>query len=90
MGAVDAQKIHGDSCDSIELIRVLLFPIRDFFAPVFLLKRNLKFFWEKGPFGLHFMSTFDIIMVVMFFVKAQGKEEPGIPDSFEGFIRFAF
>jgi len=47
-------------------------------------------FLEKSPLDLHFVSTFDIIMVVMFFVKAQGKEEPGIPDSFEGFIRFAF
>ena len=75
---------------SIEPIRVLLAPIRDFLAPIVLLKRKLKLFWEKGPFDLHFVSTFDIIVVVMFFVKEQGKEEPGIPDSFEGFIWFAF
>ena len=47
-------------------------------------------FLEKSPLDLHFVSTFDIIVVVMFFVKKQGKEEPGIPDSFEGFIWFAF
>jgi len=54
------------------------------------LEAKSQVFWEKGPLDLHFVSTFDIIVVVMFFVKKQGKEEPGIPDSFEGFIWFAF